>query len=592
MRHRRPHAAPALQRHPGAEGVGAVLARVGDHPDSQGHGRQAHLLRRDQGGRDARACPPAPDPDGLERDEERALREPREVPGGVGGLPQGRRHLPRDRDRGLVRHSCGLHGGAGEPPSLMAVDAVDDLGWRSALDLAGLIRKKAVSPVEVVDAVLARIERLNPRLNPFCTVTAEEAREAAMAAEVAVMTGEALGPLHGVPFSVKDLVFTRRVLTTGGSRLFADHVPEEDAVSVERLKGAGAIMLGKTNTPEFGHKGVTDNPLFGITRNPWNPGHTPGGSSGGAAVAAAAGLGPLALGTDGGGSIRIPASFAGIYGLKPSFGRVPQGAGFPGWETLSHTGPMTRTVRDAALMLAALAGPDDRDRLSLPAEAGPSFLEACEGGLAGLSVAWSADLGHAVVDPEVAEICARAAEVFETLGCHVEVVTPGWDDPEEIFRTIAPAETYGAWGDRLEDSADRLDRSLVALLRYGRGITAGRYLAATARRHDFWAEVQRFLARFDLLITPTVAVPAFPVARPAVKEINGQPVSPLGWIPFCFPFNLTGQPAASVPVGFTAAGLPVGLQIVGRRFADRTVLAASAAFEAAQPWAARRPPAG
>ncbi len=470
--------------------------------------------------------------------------------------------------------------------------ASEDLCWLSAVELAALIRARKVSPVEVVDAALGRIDRLNPALNAYCTVTTDEARDAAQAAEVAVMTGEELGALHGVPVSIKDLVFTRRVLTTGGSRLFADHVPEEDAVPVERLKGAGAIVLGKTNTPEFGHKGVTDNPLFGITRNPWDPGRTPGGSSGGAAVAAAAGLGPLALGTDGGGSIRIPAALCGIYGLKPSFGRVPQGPGFPGWETFSHTGPITRTVRDAALMLDTLAGPDDRDRLSLPSDSGPTFLEACEAGIAGLSVAWSADLGHGLVDPEVADLCVRAAEVFETLGCRVEAVTPGWDDPEEIFRTIAPAETYGAWGDRLADSADRLDRSLVALLRYGQGITARQYLMATRRRHEFWTEVQRFLARFDLLVTPTVAVPAFEVGRPAVKEINGRPASPLGWIPFCFPFNLTGQPAATVPAGFTAAGLPVGLQIVGRRFADRTVLAASAAFESAQPWAARRPPVG
>jgi Asp-tRNA(Asn)/Glu-tRNA(Gln) amidotransferase A subunit family amidase len=470
------------------------------------------------------------------------------------------------------------------------MSAQDDLCWLSALELAAQIRAKKISPVEVVDAVLARIERVNPTLNAFCTLTADEARDAAQAAEVSVMTGEELGPLHGVPVSIKDLLFTRRLLTTGGSRLFADHVPEEDAVSVERLKGAGAIILGKTNTAEFGHKAVTDNPLFGITRNPWSPSLTPGGSSGGSAAAVAAGMGPLALGTDDGGSIRIPASFCGIYGLKPSFGRVPRGAGFPGWETLSHTGPMTRTVRDAALVLDALAGPDDRDRFSLPADAGPSYLESCEGGLAGLSVAWSADLGHAIVDPEVAEICAKAAEDFEALGCHVEVVTPGWDDPEEIFRAIAPAEIFSAWGDRLEEGADRLDRSLVALLKYGEGITARQYLAATARRQEFWTEVQRFLARFDLLLTPTVAVPAFPVARPAVKEIDGRPVSPLGWIPFCFPFNLTGQPAASVPVGFTSAGLPVGLQIVGRRFADRTVLAASATFEAALPWVARRPP--
>jgi aspartyl-tRNA(Asn)/glutamyl-tRNA(Gln) amidotransferase subunit A len=464
-----------------------------------------------------------------------------------------------------------------------------DLCWLPATELAALIRGRKVSPVGVVEAVLARIEGLNPRLNAYCTVTGEEAREAAAAAEVAMMTGEALGPLHGVPVSVKDLVFTRRVLTAGGSRLFAEHVPEEDAVCVERLKGAGAILLGKTNTPEFGHKGVTDNPLFGITRNPWQPALTPGGSSGGAAAAVAAGLGPLAVGTDGGGSIRIPASFCGIYGLKPSFGRVPQYPGFPGWETLAHTGPMTRTVRDAALMLDVLAGPDDRDRHSLPADGGGSFLEACAQGIAGLSVGWSPDLGHARVDPTVAEVCAQAAALFETLGCYVEVVTPTWENPEEIFRVLAAAETYAAWGDRLETAEDRLDPTLVALLRFGRTITAAQYLRAVQRRHEFWTEVQRFLARFDLLITPTVAVPPFPVGMPAVKEIGGQRVSPLGWIPFTYPFNLTGQPAASVPAGFTAAGLPVGLQIVGRRHADRTVLAASAAFEAAAPWAERRP---
>src|SRR5262245_38768452 len=450
-----------------------------------------------------------------------------------------------------------------------------DLVWRSALDLAALIRAKAVSPVEVVDAVLARVEQLNPRLNCFCTVTAEEARDAALAAEAAVMTGEALGPLHGVPFSVKDLVWTRRILTTGGSRLFADHVPEEDAVVVERLKGAGGVILGKTNTPEFGHKGVTDSPLFGITRNPWNLDLTPGGSSGGAGAAVAGGLGPLAVGTDDGGSIRIPASFCGIYGLKPSFGRVPQYPRFRGWETFSHTGPMTRTVRDAALMLDAIAGPDDRDRHSVPGEAGSSFLEACDGGIAGLSVAWSPDMGHAAVDPEVVDLCAQAAERFESLGCHVEVVTPTWDNPEDIFRVLAAAESHAAWGAELADRAEQLDRSLVAFLRFGGGITLEQYMRAAHARHELWTDVQRFLARFDLLITPTVAVPPFPVGRPGVKEIDGRPVSPLGWMSFTYPFNLTGQPAASIPVGFTAAGLPVGLQIVGRRNGDRTVLAAS-----------------
>ncbi len=465
-----------------------------------------------------------------------------------------------------------------------------ELVWRSALKLAALIRAKAVSPVEVVDAILARIERLNPRLNAYCAVTAEEAREAAVAAEVSVLTGEELGPLHGVPFSVKDLIFTRRVLTTAGSRLFADHVPEEDAVAVERLKGAGGILLGKTNTPEFGHKGMTDSPLFGATRNPWNLEMTPGGSSGGAGSAVAAGLGPMALGTDGGGSIRVPASFCGIYGLKPSFGRVPAYPRFRGWRGVSVTGPMTRTVRDAAAMLDAMAGPDDRDQHSLPGAGVESYLAACDAGIAGLSVGWSPDFGYARVDPDVRDVCGHAAELFESLGCHVEVVTPSWEDPGEIFRVMAAAETHAAWGHVLDEGEERVDRTLAALLKFGRTITIEQYLDAAHRRDELWTEVQRFLARFDLLITPAVAVPPFPVGQSAVKEIDGEEVPPLGWIAFTFPFNLTGQPAASVPAGFTPSGLPVGLQIVGRRYAERTVLAASAAFEAAAPWSARRPP--
>ena len=466
----------------------------------------------------------------------------------------------------------------------------DELAWLPALEIAGLIRSKELSPVEVVDCLLARIDRLNPAINCFCTVATDEARDAAQAAEVAVMTGEPLGPLHGVPVSVKDLIFTRRLRTMAGSRLFADHEPDEDAVSVERLKAAGAIVIGKTTTPELGHKGVTDSPLCGITRNPWNPALTPGGSSGGAGAAVAAGLGPLALGSDGGGSIRIPASFCGIYGLKPAWGRIPAYPRFPGWHGVTVVGPMTRTVRDAALMLDVLAGPDDRDMHSLPAASGPTFLGACEGGLDGLSAAWSPDLGYASVDPEVAELCGAAAEQFESLGCHVEVVMPGWEDPEEIFRLKAAAESFAAWGDRLADSAELLDRSFARVLEFGRTVTIEQYLWAAQRLSEFWTDVQRFLARFDLLLTPTVAVPPFEVGRPGVKEINGRPASPLGWMPFCFPFNLTGQPAATVPVGFTRAGLPVGLQIVGRRHAERTVLAASAAFEAAAPWAGRRPP--
>ena len=464
----------------------------------------------------------------------------------------------------------------------------EDLAWRSALEIAALVRDKQLSPVELTTALLARIEALDPRVNAFCLVTADLARAAAREAEIAVMKREPLGALHGVPVSLKDVLYTRGVRTTGGSRLFADLVPEEDTVAVGRLKAAGAVILGKTNTSEFGHKALTDNPLFGVTRNPWDLTRTPGGSSGGAAAAVASGLGPVALGTDGGGSVRIPAGFCGLVGVKPSFGRVPQTPGFPGWDHIGTTGPLARTVRDAAAVLDVIAGGDDRDRTSLPREPG-SYLQACDQDVRGLHVAWTPDLGYAAVDERVLEICGNAAAEFEGLGCHVEVVNPGWESPEEAFATIVAAQFYAAWADALPAREADLDASLVRLIRRGGAVTAREYLTAMTKVGAYWQEVHIFLARFDLLLTPTAAVPPFPLGTGVPREIAGQEVSRLGWMPFTYPFNLTGQPAASVPAGWTEDGVPVGLQIVGRRHADRTVLAAAAAFEAACPWRDRRP---
>jgi aspartyl-tRNA(Asn)/glutamyl-tRNA(Gln) amidotransferase subunit A len=460
--------------------------------------------------------------------------------------------------------------------------------WRSALELVDLFRKKKLSPVELTDAVLARIDRVNPALNAFCLVAADQARAAAREAEIALMKDEPLGLLHGVPVSIKDVLATRGLATTGGSRLFADHVPDEDALSVARLKAAGAVVLGKTNTSEFGHKAVTECPLFGVTRNPWNPALTPGGSSGGGAAAVASGAGPLALGTDGGGSVRIPAAFCGVYGFKPSYGRVPHRGGFPGWAHVSHVGPIARTVRDAALVLDAIAGGDDRDRRSLPSPAG-SCLAACQDDVKGLHVAWTSDLGYARLDPRVVEICGDAAAEFESLGCHVEVVNPGWEDPEAMFSTIIAAQCYAAWSDRLPEGEALMDPTLVKFVRRGGAVTAREYIRAVERVDAYWGEVHAFLERFDLLLMPTVAVVPFAAGQTPPREIAGERVSVLGWMPFTFPFNLTGQPAASVPAGWTDDGLPVGLQIVGRRHADATVLAASAAFEEARPWSDRRP---
>ena len=464
----------------------------------------------------------------------------------------------------------------------------NEVVWTSALDLATRIRQKEISPVEAMAAVLARIEAVNPRLNAFCLVAADQARAAARDAEVAVMKGEPLGPLHGVPVSIKDLIFTRGLRTTGGSRLFADLIPEHDSVPVGRLKAAGAIVIGKTTTSEFGHKAMTDSPLFGVTRNPWDPARTPGGSSGGAAAAVASGLGPIGLGSDCGGSVRLPASFCGLVGVKPSYGRVPEFPSFPGWDHVAHVGPLTRTVRDAALALDVIAGSDDRDRISLPREAG-SYVEACERDVRGLHVAWSADLGYARVDPVVQALCENAAAEFENIGCHVEVVNPLWENLEEPFITMVSAQMHAAWSEQIAERGPYVDPTFARFVERGGKVTARDYLRARARMHEFWQEALQFLQRFDLLLTPTVSVLPFAADAKPPREIEGEAVSVLGWMPFTYPFNVTGQPAASVPAGWTAENLPVGVQIIGQRHADATVLAACAAFEAAVPWSDHRP---
>jgi aspartyl-tRNA(Asn)/glutamyl-tRNA(Gln) amidotransferase subunit A len=465
----------------------------------------------------------------------------------------------------------------------------EELCWLPATTLAALIRKRKVSPVEVVDAVLDRIERVNPALNAFVLVTADDARRQAKAAERALTRkGARLGPLHGVPFSVKDLVITKGVRTTFGTPLYRDHVPAEDAPMVERLKGAGGIMLGKTNTPTFGWIGATHNLLFGITRNPWKLGRTPGGSSGGASAAAAAGLGPLHVGTDGGGSIRIPASCAGIFGHKPSYGRIPTYPTSGAW-SLSHIGPMTRTVADAALVMNVCAGPDERDQYSLPA-GGVDHVKALSGTLKGLRVAWAADLGFAeAVDPEVVAVCARAARAFRELGCKVDEVEPRWPSPKDAWEQIF----CGGIAARMAPYLDRpseIDAGLLAIIETALKNPPTRYVQAWFDRLAWWQHPRAFFEKYDLLLTPTIACKPFEVGLDNPTEIAGRRVTPYAWIPFTYPFNLTGQPAASVPAGFTRDGLPVGLQIVGRRFDDAGVLRAAAAFERARPWAERRPP--
>jgi aspartyl-tRNA(Asn)/glutamyl-tRNA(Gln) amidotransferase subunit A len=468
--------------------------------------------------------------------------------------------------------------------------AADELCWLSATELVARYRKRTLSPVEVVEAILDRVGRVNPTLNAYVTLTAETARREARRAERALTRRSArLGALHGVPFSVKDLVITRGVRTTFGTPLYRDHVPTEDAPIVERMKGAGGILLGKTNTPTLGWIGATHNLVFGITRNPWDPSCTPGGSSGGASAAAAAGLGPLHVGTDGGGSIRIPASFAGIFGHKPSFGRIPVYPPSAAW-SLSHVGPMTRTVADAALMLNVCAGPDARDQYSLPAER-VDYVRALGQGVRGLRVAYSDDLGFAdAVDPEVRTICGAAARAFRELGGQLSQVHPRWPSPRQAWELIF----CGGIATRLAPSLDRrqdIDPGLLKIIEQYLAQPPTAYVQAWFDRLT-WAQHPRALfERYDLLLTPTIACPPFPVGLDNPAEIAGRAVPAYGWIPFTYPFNMTGQPAASVPCGFTSRGLPVGLQIVGRHNDDASVLRAAAAFERARPWRGRRPSA-
>jgi amidase len=467
----------------------------------------------------------------------------------------------------------------------------DELCWTPARELARLIRTKQVSPVEMVAAVLERIARVNPRLGAYCTVTADAARGAARDAEAAVGRGASLGPLHGVPVSLKDLTPTRGIRTTMGSKIFEHHVPAEDAALVERLRAAGAILLGKTNTPEFGCKPATDNRLFPPTRNPWALARSAGGSSGGAAAAVAAGLGPLAEGSDLAGSIRHPAAWCGVVGFKPSPGRIPRYPTATAWNAMGANGPITRTVGDAALMFAALAGPDPRDPLALPAtgEDWVGLVDAAS--LRGQKVAWTPDLGGAApVEAVVAETCRSAASKAGGLGWEIEEASPEIGDILEPFLTLNAVLRQASVGQYLEDWRAEMDPILVTRLELGRRLTAADVARAETARSAYHQRLRRFFERYDLLLLPTTATAALPLDDPLPKTVAGRAIGqPLDLLLPTYAFNFGAYPAISVPAGFTAEGLPVGLQIVGGWRQDARVLAAAAAFEAAFPWAERRP---
>jgi aspartyl-tRNA(Asn)/glutamyl-tRNA(Gln) amidotransferase subunit A len=462
----------------------------------------------------------------------------------------------------------------------------ESIAYLSASELGKLYGARALSPVEVTRAILERIERLNPALNAFTTVTPELALDQATLAERSYAGGDAPA-LAGIPTSIKDLTPTRGIRTARGSLIDPDWVPEEDAPIVQRLYAAGVVMLGKTNTPELGWKGDSGNRVFGPSFNPWNLSKTPGGSSGGAAAAIAAGLGPLAQGSDGAGSIRIPAAFCGIFGFKPSFGLVPQ---YPPSAVgdLSHLGPITRTVRDAAMMLNAIAGADARDRLSW--SSGTDYTRDLDAGVRGFRIAWSPTLGYAHVTSDVLEHTERAAMTFRELGCGVEHVDPDLPDPANIIDVMWTGGMAGYFLGRLDEVGRLLDPGLLAVIERAASLSAADMAHALQQRNTYYSGLRRFMERFDVLLTPTLPVTAFTAGLDEPDGWRRATLAPLDWTPFTFPFNLTGQPAATVPCGFDRDGLPVGLQIVGRWRDDRPVLRAAAAFESVMPWANLRPP--
>jgi aspartyl-tRNA(Asn)/glutamyl-tRNA(Gln) amidotransferase subunit A len=462
-----------------------------------------------------------------------------------------------------------------------------DITTLSATDLLGLYRRRELSPVEATRAVLDRIDAQNATTNAYCLVRGDEAMAAARQSEQRWLAGQPAGLVDGVPVSVKDLLLTSGWPTLRGSLTIDQAGPwTVDAPAVARLREHGAVLLGKTATPEFGWKGVTDSPLTGVTRNPWDPARTAGGSSGGGAAAVASGLGPLSVGTDGGGSIRIPASFCGIAGLKPTQGRVPV---YPPstFGTLSHVGPMARTVADVALLLDVLGSPDHRDPLALERRA-PASAELEAARIRGLRVAFSPALGYAQVDPEVATAVRSAVTALEEHGARVTLADPGFGDPIATFDVLWRAGAAQIVDDIPASRRPLIDPGLAEAASAGRRYSALDYLRALRGRSELGIAMGAFHQTYDLLVTPTEPIVAF-AAGAEVPEASTQPHW-TSWTPFTYPFNLSHQPAATVPCGFSAAGLPIGVQVVGPRHADTLVLDACAAIEAALPWRDRWPP--
>jgi aspartyl-tRNA(Asn)/glutamyl-tRNA(Gln) amidotransferase subunit A len=466
----------------------------------------------------------------------------------------------------------------------------EQICFMSAYEIADMIKRQELTSEEITEIVIERIQKINPIINAFCTTTFELARVMAKEADRRTKNKEVLPLLNGIPTSIKDLVPVKGVRTTFGSKIFENYIPKEDAELVKRLKKAGCVILGKTNTPEFGHKGVTDNLIFGPTRNPWHLERTSGGSSGGAAAAIVSGMGHLAQGSDGGGSIRHPSCFCGAYGLKPSFGRVPiYPREFISGEDLSVAGPIVRYVCDAALMLDAMKGPFEGDRFSLP-EDNINYVNQFNEIPERLNIGYSLDLGIArVIRSEVEKAVMSSIQKLDTYNWSIEEIKIERSRISEAFSTNWLIMFAYELKPYLEKWSDKMDPVLIQWTKAGLDFDASALPKAMKMRSQFYQKIYEVFKKYDILITPTTAVPAFELGISAPSTIEGKGVPPIGWQPFTFPFNFTGHPAASIPCGWSSEGTPLGMQIIGKRFQELLVLQVSKAFEDIAPWQDKRP---
>lgn len=459
--------------------------------------------------------------------------------------------------------------------------STNELCFLTATELATQIRTKQLSATEVMEAHLAQIEQVNPKVNAIVTLLPELALAGAQAADKALARGDAVGPLHGLPIAHKDLVATKGIRTTQGSPIFKDHIPDVDDLIIERLRHGGAITIGKTNTPEFGAGSQTFNEVFGATLNPYDTTKTCGGSSGGAAVALACGMIPIADGSDTGGSLRNPANFCNIVGFRPSPGRVPSWPKAMGWFPISVQGPMARTVQDVALMLTALAGPDPRAPIAL-AEPGARFAQSLARDFSGTRIAWSRDLGSFPVDPRVTAAIDSQRATFAALGCQVEDGQPDFRDADEVFKVLRAWAFELSFTDLIERHRDQIKQTVIWNAEEGQKLTGPQLSRAEMKRTMLYHRVREFMETYEYLILPVSQVPPFPVTQEYITEINGVAMETyIDWMKSCYFITVTGLPAVSMPCGFTPEGLPVGVQIVGRHQDDFGVLQLAYAFQEA-----------